>query len=103
MPRGRQKGAVNRVGSTAKDNMIAVFTRLEGTAGMAKWAKKNLTEFYKLYARLIPAQIDVSGDINHRHLSEMTEEQIAERLERIAAPKRAIEEEAITAEFTELH
>ena len=38
----------------AKDNIAAVFTRLGGTAAMARWAKKNQSEFYRLYARLIP-------------------------------------------------
>jgi hypothetical protein len=30
---------------------------------MAEWARENQTEFYKLYARLIPVQ--VAGDIAH--------------------------------------
>jgi hypothetical protein len=56
---GRQKGAKNTIGATAKENVIAVFTRLGGTAEMAKWAKANQTDFYRLYAKLIPQQIDL--------------------------------------------
>lgn len=56
---GRQKGAKNIAGATAKENLIAVFTRLGGTAQMAAWARKNQSDFYRLYARLVPQQIDL--------------------------------------------
>lgn len=58
---GRQKGQTNKVTRTAKENILAVFTRLGGTAAMARWAKSNETEFYKLYGRLIPVENQVSG------------------------------------------
>jgi hypothetical protein len=61
-PPGRPKGSRNKVTNTAKENIIAVFTRLGGTAEMAKWAEDNQTEFYKLYARLIPTEIE--GSLN---------------------------------------
>jgi hypothetical protein len=54
----RPKGSKNKVSGTAKENIIAVFTRLGGTAEMAKWAEDNQTEFYKLYARLIPTEVE---------------------------------------------
>jgi len=38
------------------ENIVAVFTRLGGTATMAEWARRNQTEFYRLYARLIPSE-----------------------------------------------
>jgi len=42
-----------------------VFTRMGGTAKMAEWAQANQTEFYKLYGRLIPVDVDaaVGGSI----------------------------------------
>lgn len=54
--RGRKPGVPNVAGASAKENILAVFTRLDGTAGMAEWAKKHPTEFYKLYGRLIPTE-----------------------------------------------
>lgn len=57
-------GKPNKMGATAKENLIAVFTRLGGTAAMAKWALKNQTDFYRLYAKLVPQQIDL--DVNVR-------------------------------------
>ena len=53
---GRRKGSPNKLTATACENIIAVFTRLGGTAAMAEWARESPTEFYKIYARLIPAQ-----------------------------------------------
>ena len=53
----RPVGSKNKAGALAKDNVQAVFTRLGGTAAMARWAKRNQTEFYRLYARLIPAEM----------------------------------------------
>ena len=52
----RPKGVPNKVGAQAKENIVAVFTRLGGTAAMAAWARRNQTEFYRLYARLIPSE-----------------------------------------------
>ncbi len=60
--KGRPLGSKNKVTANAKDNVLAVFNRLGGTHAMAQWAKENLTDFYKLYARLIPQQIDM--DVN---------------------------------------
>lgn len=67
------------MGATAKENVVAVFTRLGGTATMAEWAKENRTEFYKLYAKLIPTEATVTVN-DERPLS------YAERLEKELQP-----------------
>jgi UV DNA damage repair endonuclease len=59
-PGGRTVGSKNKFPQTAKENVIAVFTRLGGTAAMAEWARENQTEFYRLYGKLLPLQ--VSGE-----------------------------------------
>ena len=59
-PLGRPKGVPNKTSALARENIMAVFTRLDGTAGMARWAKENPTAFYQLYAKLLPVQI--TGD-----------------------------------------
>jgi hypothetical protein len=58
---GRKKGTPNKLPAQAKENIIAVFTRLGGTSQMADWARENLTEFYKLYGKLIPVENKHSG------------------------------------------
>jgi hypothetical protein len=62
---GRQKGVPNKISGAAKDNINAVFIRLGGTAGMAKWAEDNQTQFYQIYAKLLPIDLDVSGSLTH--------------------------------------
>lgn len=57
---GRKAGTPNALSSTAKENIAAVFVRLGGTVAMAKWAQENQTQFYSLYAKLIP--VEVSGE-----------------------------------------
>lgn len=60
---GRPKGAQNLVTVTCKENIMTVFSRIGGLANMARWAKENQTEFYKLYAKLLPKQIDAEVQI----------------------------------------
>lgn len=57
----RTVGAKNKLSGMAKENIAAVFVRLGGTAAMAKWAKENQTEFYRLYARLLPHEVTGEG------------------------------------------
>ena len=52
----RTIGAKNKISGQAKENIQAVFTRLGSTAAMAEWAKNNQTDFYKIYARLLPVE-----------------------------------------------
>lgn len=70
----RTKGAVNKLNAEVKENIVAVFTRLGSTAAMADWARENLTEFYKIYARLIPTE--VIGDFNVRHVTELSDSEL---------------------------
>jgi len=58
-----RKGSPNKLNAGAKENIAAVFTRLGGTAEMAKWAKENQTEFYRLYGRLVPVEQQHSGAV----------------------------------------
>lgn len=62
---GRKAGVPNKLSGIAKENVIAVFNRLDGTAGMAEWAKENPTEFYRIYARLLPTDstVEHSGTV----------------------------------------
>jgi len=52
------------------ENIVAVFTRLGGTATMAEWARRNQTEFYRLYARLIPSES--TTEINLRDVRDLS-------------------------------
>ena len=70
----RPKGVPNTLGAQAKENIVAVFTRLGGTAAMAKWAQRNQTEFYRLYARLIPS--DSTTQVTIRDAEDLSTEEL---------------------------
>lgn len=55
---GRVVGTPNKVTGTVKDNVIGVFDQIGGQEEMATWAKDNRTEFYRLYAKLLPHQVN---------------------------------------------
>lgn len=55
---GRAAGTPNKMSATVKENILAVFNRLEGTAGMAKWAQENPTHFYQIYSKLLPTEVE---------------------------------------------
>jgi hypothetical protein len=67
-------GAKNKIGAQVKENVIAVFNRLGGTHTMAEWARENLTEFYKLYARLIPTE--VIGEFSIRDAADLSDSEL---------------------------
>lgn len=67
---GRTKGTPNRISATVRENVIEVFDRLGGVRKMAEWAGENATEFYRLYARLLPTETTVNIHRDARELSD---------------------------------
>lgn len=58
---GRKRGSLNKTTVSVKQVFEEAFDGLGGTKALVKWAKAEPTEFYKLYAKLIPQ------DINAKH------------------------------------
>lgn len=58
---GRKPGTPNKMSRTVKENVIEVFTKLGGVEHMAQWATENPTQFYNIYAKLMPTQQEVTG------------------------------------------
>lgn len=57
---GRPKGSPNKFTAHAKEAFQLAFDQLGGVEGLVNWAKSDeshLTDFYKLYARLIPMEV----------------------------------------------
>lgn len=95
---GRKKGTVNQF-TKFKDALIEAFNAkgIDGAAGLTKWAKKpeNLTAFYQLMAKLLPREIEVSGNFNSEGLADRLKaareyRQAAERKEKIAAARKSL-------------
>jgi len=59
--KGRPKGAKNKLTQCAKEAFEHAFDAIGGAAALAEWAASNQTEFYKLFARLIPNEQRLGG------------------------------------------
>ena len=64
---GRPKGVPNKVSGLAKDAVAKVFDDIGGVDAMCEWAKGNQTQFYAIYAKLLPLQVNGAGE-NGEHL-----------------------------------
>lgn len=62
---GRKKGSPNKLTATVKEAFEAAFRELQSDskANLVTWALSNQTEFYKLAAKLMPADMNVQGGI----------------------------------------
>lgn len=58
---GRKKGTPNKLTQSVKQVFEEAFEDMGGAKALVSWGKLNQTDFYKLYARLIPQ------DINAKH------------------------------------
>jgi len=54
--KGRPLGSVNKLTKSAREAFQLAFAGIGGAPALTAWAKKNPTEFWKLYARLIPVE-----------------------------------------------
>jgi hypothetical protein len=58
---GRPKGSPNKLTRAAKEAFGLAFEKLGGIKALTEWGEDNRTEFYKLYARLIPTEQHIGG------------------------------------------
>jgi hypothetical protein len=57
---GRKPGSQNKTTIAVKEAFRQAFEILGGTQAMVVWAKENPTQFYQLYSKLIPTEIDAT-------------------------------------------
>lgn len=59
---GRKRGRKNKMTMTIKQAFEEAFRAIGAENGLTKWAEKNPTEFYRLFAKMLPtaAAIDVN-------------------------------------------
>lgn len=60
------------------------FEGVGGVDGLIAWARENRTDFYKLYARLIPTEVNATVD-DKRTPDQMTRNELAEQVATILA------------------
>jgi len=59
-PKGRPRGAKDKISRNIKDNFDAVFEKLGGVDGFFNWANKNTqtkTTFYQIYSKMLPTNL----------------------------------------------
>lgn len=58
--KGRIRGSKNKFTLSAKDAFQKAYEGLGGANALKEWAEDNKTDFYKLYAKLIPTETSVT-------------------------------------------
>jgi hypothetical protein len=63
---GRQTGTPNKTTVAVKEALVAAFDGMGGVKKLQSWATDNPTEFYKLWAKLLPQDVNanIKGDIS---------------------------------------
>lgn len=87
---GRALGTQNKVSKLAKANLEEAFVKLGGVAALVKWGKGNKTEFYKIWARLIPKDVSIGAS-----------DGLEEMLAKLAGPRSNTD--AVDGDYIELH
>ena len=61
---GRKKGSVNKTTAAVKSALQEAFVKLGGVKSLVAWGKHNPTDFYKLWAKLLPTEIkNADGEV----------------------------------------
>jgi hypothetical protein len=59
--KGRKKGVPNKATASVKAAIIEAFEKRGGVPALVSWAASDPTEFYKLWGRIAPTEVEVSG------------------------------------------
>lgn len=82
---GRKPGQVNRTTRAVKQALVEAFDKLGGVSSLVKWAKEEPTEFYKLWAKLLPTELTANVSVTHN---------LAQQLEAVAMELRQADDGA---------
>ena len=59
--KGRVKGVPNKTTASVKAALEEAFTRMGGVPALVKWAAEEPAEFYKIWSKLIPADMKLTA------------------------------------------
>lgn len=54
---GRQKGTPNKTTASVKQALIQAFDDLGGVESLVLWGSENPTQFYQLWAKILPQEV----------------------------------------------
>lgn len=66
--KGRPKGSVNKSTAAVKDALNAAFQGMGGVDRLQTWAQANETEFYKLWVKMLPQDVNAKVDATIREI-----------------------------------
>lgn len=58
---GRKKGVPNKTTASVKQALTIAFEGIGGVSKLQAWATEHPTEFYGLWAKLLPKEVEVAG------------------------------------------
>jgi hypothetical protein len=89
---GRKPGTRNKVSAETRQIVLDVFANLGATKAMTEWARANPTDFYKIWAKLIPDEPPAQrgGDLNILINVDDAKRALAERLSRRLVGERVV-------------
>lgn len=59
---GRKKGSPNKITASTKAALEQAFNKLGGVPSLVAWAQSDPCEFYKIWSKLVPADVKLGGD-----------------------------------------
>ena len=59
-PKGKPRGTLSKTTVAAKQAFQDAFGELGGVAKLTAWASENPTDFYKLFSKLIPQDVNAT-------------------------------------------
>lgn len=62
---GRPPGGLNKRTVAVKDALIAAFDGLGGVPKLIEWGEENPGEFFALWVKLLPREIEVGGNLSN--------------------------------------
>lgn len=58
---GRPKGSPNKLTASIRSAIVEAFDQLGGVPSLVTWGQENPTDFYSLWGRLAPKDVEVGG------------------------------------------
>lgn len=74
---GRAKGTPNKTTVSIKNAFKEAFEELGGAKALARWARENETEFYRLASKLIPTELTGTVEVVDRRAEEVEDDELA--------------------------
>lgn len=60
---GRTRGTPNKVTTSVKEGLTLAYVTIGGDQAFASWAQENQTEFYKIWSKMLPQDVQHTGTL----------------------------------------